>query len=128
MKIWFVDDDDEMSQAIRLMLTLLDHEMRQFNSARLAVGRLNQGERPDLLLLDISMPDVSGVDLLEFVRRRPEWKNLPILMLSSEATDQQIDRCLELGADGFVAKPVTLEELESAINQVSQKYQLLAKE
>jgi DNA-binding NarL/FixJ family response regulator len=42
-------------------------------------------------------------------------------MLSSEATDQQIDRCLELGANGFVAKPVTLDELESAINQVLYK-------
>jgi DNA-binding response OmpR family regulator len=121
MNIWFVDDDEEMSQAIRLMLTLLGHEMRGFNRARAAVSCLNHEERPDLLLLDISMPEVSGIDLLEYIRLRPEWKAMPILMLSSEATDQQIDHCLELGANGFVYKPVTLDELELAINHVLNK-------
>lgn len=126
MNIWFVDDDDEMGQAIRLMLSLLNHEMRQFNNARLAARSLTQGERPDLLILDISMPDVNGIDMLEFIRRRPEWKDLPILMLSSEASDQQIDQCLELGADGFIAKPITIDELESAIGYVQSKYHLSA--
>lgn len=121
MKIWFVDDDDEMSQAVRLMLSLLDHEMLRYNNARSTVTSLNQGERPDLLLLDISMPEVSGIDLLEFIRRNPAWSKIPIVMLTSEVTDQQIDHCLELGADGFVAKPVTLDELEVAINQALQK-------
>lgn len=126
MKIWFVDDDEEMGRAIRLMLNLLNHEMRQFTNARIAARGLIQGERPDLLILDISMPDVNGIDMLEFIRRRPEWKELPILMLSSEASDQQIDQCLELGADGFVAKPVTIDELETAIHYVQRKYHLLA--
>lgn len=128
MKIWFVDDDDEMAQAVRLMLGLLNHEMVKFNNARVAAKCLVQGDRPDLLLLDINMPEVNGIDMLEFVRRRPEWKGLPILMLSSEATDLQIDQCLELGADGFVAKPVTIDELESAIGYVQKKYHMLVKE
>jgi two-component system chemotaxis response regulator CheY len=128
MKIWFVDDDDEMGQAIRLMLSLLDHEMRQFINPRIAAKSLSQGEKPDLLLLDINMPEVNGIDLLEFIRRNPEWKELPILMISSEATDQQIDECLKLGADGFIGKPVTLDELESAINYVQRKYNMLAQE
>ena len=128
MKIWFVDDDDEMGQAIRLMLSLLDHEMRQFINPRIAAKSLSQGEKPDLLLLDINMPEVNGIDLLEFIRRQPKWKDLPILMISSEATDQQIDECLELGADGLIGKPVTLDELESAIDYVQRKYNLLAQE
>lgn len=121
--IWFVDDDVEMSEAIRLMLGLLDHRMRHFPAARLAATALQQETPPDLLLLDISMPEVSGLDLLEFVRRRPEWDHLPVLMLSSEAVDAQVDRALVLGADGFVGKPVTLDELESAIAQAIQKRQ-----
>ena len=128
MKIWFVDDDDEMGQAIGLMLGLLDHEMRRFNNPRIAAKSLSQGEKPDLLLLDINMPEVNGIDLLEFIRRQPKWKDLPILMISSEATDQQIDECLELGADGLIGKPVTLDELESAIDYVQRKYNLLAQE
>ena len=116
--VWFVDDDAEMSQAISLFLRLLNYDMRAFLDARTAGRALLGGERPDVLLLDISMPEVSGVDFLEFLRRQDEWKNLPILMLSSEATDAQVDQAIALGANGFVAKPVTIEELEAALDKV----------
>jgi CheY-like chemotaxis protein len=126
MKIWFVDDDEEMIQAISLMLGLLNYDMRAYNDARSAVRALHDNHLPDVLILDISMPEVSGIDLLEFIRRHPEWKELPILMLSSEATDVQVDQALALGADGFVAKPVTIEELEAAITRVTHKRQSTA--
>ncbi|HSQ18716.1 MAG TPA: response regulator [Anaerolineales bacterium] len=115
--IWFVDDDVEMSHAISLILRLLGYDMRAFHDARSTVRALKLGDRPDVLILDISMPEVSGVDLLEFIRRRMGWNDFPILMLSSEATDAQVDQALELGANGFVAKPVTIEELEAAIEK-----------
>jgi DNA-binding response OmpR family regulator len=121
MKVWFVDDDEEMSQALSLMLGLLNFDMRAYNNARSAVKDLLNNEFPDVLILDISMPEVSGIDLLEFIRRRPEWNKLPILMLSSEATDAQVDQALALGADDFVAKPATIEELEAAIARVIHK-------
>ena len=122
LKVWFVDDDEEMRQAVSLMLNMLGHEMKGFASARVAAQALIGGERPDLLLLDISMPEVSGVDMLEFVRRRPELKSLPVLMLSSETTDVQVDQALALGADGFIGKPVTIEELERALDKAVQKH------
>jgi CheY-like chemotaxis protein len=115
--VWFVDDDAEMSHAIGLILGLLDYKMRAFRDARSTVHALKAGERPDVLILDISMPEVTGVDLLEFIRKRMCVRDLPILMLSSEATDTQVDQALELGADGFIAKPVTIEELEAAIEK-----------
>jgi len=122
LKVWYVDDDAEMRHAVSLMLTMLGHTMQCFTDARLAAKKLLAGERPDLLLLDISMPEVSGIDMLEFVRRRPEWKALPVLMLSSEAADAQVDQALALGANGFIAKPVMLDELEQAIDQVIQHH------
>lgn len=115
--VWFVDDDVEMSHAISLILGLLDYKMRAFHDARSAVRALKNGERPDVLILDISMPEVTGVDLLEYIRKRMGVADLPILMLSSEATDAQVDQALDLGANGFVAKPVTIEELETAIEK-----------
>ena len=116
--IWFVDDDVEMSHAIKLLLGLLGYDMCAFMDARSAVRALRNGSRPDVLILDISMPEVSGVDLLEYIRRVSEWRSLPILMLSSEATDAQVDQAIALGANGFIAKPVTVDELEAAINKV----------
>ncbi len=114
-KIWIVDDDDEMAYAIRLMLTVLDYETRHFLTARQAAQELMDGETPQLLILDINMPEVTGIMLLEFVRHRPEWVDLPIIMLSSEAADVQIIEALKLGADAYVTKPVSLDELDAAI-------------
>jgi CheY-like chemotaxis protein len=121
-KIWIVDDDEEMGRAVSLMLRLLDCETKTFLGARPAAQKLLSGERPDLLILDINMPEVTGIDLLEFLRRRPEWKNLPIVMLSSEAADVTVDQALALGADAYTMKPVTIEELEKAMSQAFNKH------
>lgn len=114
-QVWIVDDDDEMAYAVKLMLKLLHCQAQHFRNARLAAAELLEGKQPDLLVLDISMPEVTGIMMLEFVRRRKEWQDLPIIMLSSEATDIQIDEAMNLGADAYVTKPVSIEELEEAI-------------
>jgi two-component system chemotaxis response regulator CheY len=113
--VWIVDDDDEMSHAVKLMLQLLDSTVEIFRDARSAAKRLLAGDRPDLIVLDINMPEVSGIDFLEFLRMRDDLKEIPVVMLSSETTDIQVDEAMRIGANAFVFKPVTLEELEEAI-------------
>lgn len=116
-KVWIVDDDEEMIRAVQLMLKLLKCETRHFLGARPAAQTILAGEIPDLLILDINMPEVSGLDMLEFLRRRRETLDLPIVMLSTEAADVQVDRALAMGADAYVTKPVSLEELEAAMQK-----------
>lgn len=120
--IWIVDDDEEMNRAIGLMLKLLDCEVASFFNVRAAAQTLLIGRRPDLIILDINMPEVSGLDMVEFLRRRPESKNIPIVMLSSEAADSIIDKALELGADSYIMKPVTMDELEKAMTAAFDKH------
>ncbi len=115
--VWIVDDDEEMIRAVQLMLKLLKCETRHFLGARPAAQAILAGEIPDLLILDINMPEVSGLDMLEFLRRRRETLTLPIVMLSTEAADVQVDRALAMGADAYVTKPVSLEELEAAMQK-----------
>ena len=115
--IWIVDDDEEMGRAVSLMLKLLDCQTKHFFNPRMAAQALLAGGRPDLMILDINMPEVSGLDMLEFLRRRKEWKNLPVIMLSSEAADTMVDKAMEMGADGYVMKPVTIDELEKVLSQ-----------
>ena len=119
--IWIVDDDHEMRDAIRLMLKVIGCEALPYPNARAAAQALLSGGRPDLMILDINMPEVSGLDLLEFVRRRDDWDDLPILMLSTEAADVTVDRAMALGADGYVTKPITMEELQRALDTALQK-------
>ena len=117
-QVWMVDDDEEMSRAVGLMLRLLDCKTRFFSNSRQAAQTLLAGETPDLLFLDVNMPEVSGLDLLEFIRRRPAWNQLPIVMFSAEGTDADIDKAKSLGANAYLVKPVSFEELEIAIRQV----------
>ena len=116
-EVWIVEDDDEMSHAVKLMLQLLDYSVNIFRDARSAARQLLGGDRPDVMLLDINMPEVSGIDLLEFLRKQKNLKDLPVVMLSSETTDVQVDEAMEIGANGFIFKPVTIDELEEALSK-----------
>jgi len=123
-RIWIIDDDEEMGRAVGLMLKLLDCETTLFLSARAAVQSLLIGKKPHLMIVDINMPEISGLDLIEFLRRRPEWKEMPIVMLSSETADTMVDKALRYGADSYITKPVTLEELEKAMNDAFLKHSI----
>lgn len=115
---WIVDDDEDMSHAVTLMLQLLDYQVQTYQDARVAARLLVAGEaRPDLVILDINMPEVTGIDMLEYLRRPGAFPELPVVMLSSETTDVQVDEAYAKGADAFVFKPVTIEELEGAIRK-----------
>ena len=113
---WFIDDDEEMINAITLMMDLLGYQVTPFLNAPNAAEALQAGERPELILLDINMPQVSGIDLLEYIRTKLKLADLPIIMLSAEFTDVQVDQAYELGADAYVIKPVSIDELQAAID------------
>jgi len=118
---WLVDDDEEMAIAVSLMVKMLGYSTRSFLTAPDAARALLNGERPELILLDLNMPQVSGKDFLEFVRLRAEFDHLPIVMVSSEFADKQVDELLSLGADGYIFKPVSMDELEAAIEEAVSK-------
>ena len=120
--IWIVDDDEEMCRAVGLMLSLLDGNVTIFNNVRSAAKKFVAGKKPDLLILDINIPEVSGLDMVEFLRRRADTKELPIVMLSSESADTIVDKALELGVDSYVMKPVTIDELEKAMATAFYKH------
>ena len=120
--IWVIDDDEEMNRAVGLMLKLLDCEVASFYKVRAAAQTLLIGRRPDLIILDLNLPEVTGLDMVEFLRRRPESKDIPIVILSSESADIIIEKALELGADSYIKKPVIIEELEKAMTTAFEKH------
>lgn len=115
--VWIVDDDDEMTHAVKLMLQMLDFSVETYRDARSAAQAILGGKRPGAMFLDINMPEVSGIDMLEFLRSRKDLGRIPVVMLSGETTDAQVDAAIAKGADGFVFKPVTIDELESALRK-----------
>ena len=100
--IWIVDDDEEMSRAVGLMLKLLDCEATSFFNVRSAVQTLLTGKTPDLIILDINMPEVSGLDMVEFLRAQPrmeEHSHRHAFLRSS--ADAIVDKALAVGC-GFI--------------------------
>ena len=84
---------------------------------------LMEGAAPDLIVLDMNMPGVTGLDVLEFIRSRDRWDHIPIIILSVESEDEMVERAVNMGADGYVFKPMTMDELEEAIHLAVKKRQ-----
>ena len=115
-----VDNEKGLLILFSSLVQRMGYEVLQAESGMAALAILEQ-QTPDLMILDINMPEVTGLDLLEFMRRRADIKDLPVVMLSTEASDVMIDRATELGADAYVSKPVTIEELERAMQEAFEK-------
>ena len=120
-KAWMVDDDEDITQAMERMMRLLGYELHGFPNAGSAGMAILRGERPDLILIDVNMPEVSGLDLLSFIRSRPGWNGVPAVMVSAETADVAVDEALRRGADAYLFKPSTLNEVKKAVGEAVEK-------
>jgi len=119
--ILVVDDDLDVAKTIKLIL----EKMGQYNVFMALSGaeclRLVEEELPDLILLDIHMPEVDGINVLRQLRARPETKEIPILIVSVDAQLERLIDCFEAGANGFLIKPFDAanlyQQVRSAIAQ-----------
>ena|GEM_PF-646323 len=76
--------------------------------------RLLPRARYDLIITDINMPDVNGLELIHFIRRSEQYRSTPLVIISTQATERDVERGRKLGADAFVPKPFTAEALRAA--------------
>jgi two-component system response regulator len=81
------------------------------------VGR-NVEDRPRVILLDLKMPKVNGIEVLARIRSDERTKTVPVVMLTSSKEDPDIKKCYDLGANGYVIKPVEFEEFQKAISNL----------
>lgn len=124
--VWVIDDIEEVRAAFSMMLKIIGYEVESFSDARSPARALMDGKQPDILFVDINIPEVSGIELLKFIRQRDIWKQLPILMVTSESDETMVEEAIRLGADGYVFKPVNFEELSNAITIALKRRELLA--
>ena len=120
--VFIVDDDREMARAVKMLFKLLDFEAETFPNARDFARRLFGAKTlPDLLMLYLNIPQVSGLDVLEWLRKTERFKDIPTIVLSSETYPRLVDHVTKAGANAYLFKPVTLEELEKAVNKALPK-------
>jgi DNA-binding response OmpR family regulator len=120
-KILVVDDEPNLLRMVSYTLQTEGFEVVVAQNGAEALDKV-QTEKPDLVLLDVMLPDMSGVEVCEQLRKRPETIDLPVIMLSALSQVQDKVRCLEAGADEYVTKPIAPEELIARIKALLGRF------
>ena len=119
-KILIVDDENAIREMIKVALELAGFKCIEAASAVKAMP-LIVDERPDLILLDWMMPEVSGIELLRRLRRDELTKEIPIILLTAKAEEQNTVQALDSGADDYMTKPFRPQELTARIKSLLRR-------
>jgi diguanylate cyclase (GGDEF)-like protein len=123
-KIMIVDDDPIVLNTLISLLDPWGFSLTTLTDPRRFLDVLN-AVHPDLLILDIKMPHISGIDLCQVVRNDPRWSALPILVLTAHTTPEIVTQVFTVGADDFVSKPIAGPELVVRILNRLERVKLL---
>ena len=111
-----IDDNRDTADALVEMLGMLGVDARAAYGSSPAMALL--GERiPSLILLDVNMPGVDGLEILAYLRREPRLMKVPAIVITSDDQPETKKRALDGGAQALIVKPASLEQLESALKK-----------
>lgn len=125
-KILLVDDFEMVRVMIRNALTDLGYKnIDDAQDGRVALAKLkeaNLGGSPyTLVFCDWNMPEISGIEVLEACRNHPDFRTLPIVMVTAEAEQESVVRALRAGANDYIVKPIAPDVLERKVNRILAK-------
>ncbi|AOY56837.1 MULTISPECIES: response regulator transcription factor [Desulfococcus] len=114
-KILIVDDELSILVPLKFLLEKNRFEVELAQSGKDALETIAQS-KPDLILLDIMLPDLDGYEIFQMIRERPEWDDIKVIYLTARSRDVDIAKGLNLGADAYITKPFSNTELVKKIN------------
>ena len=120
--IWCVEDDTSTREIELYTLNSTGFEARGFPDGN-AFWEALQSEKPDLVLLDVMLPGVDGVELLRRIRQDTDFKKIPVIMATARGEEYDKVRSLDLGADDYLVKPFGMMEMVSRIRAVLRRCQ-----
>jgi two-component system chemotaxis response regulator CheY len=118
MTILVVDDSATMVLSLKTTLTMHGFQVETAGHGQAALDKLNSGLQPHLILTDINMPVMGGMELIGKVRALPGFRFIPILTLTTESEASKRDEGKRLGATGWLVKPVAGDDLIKVIKKV----------
>ena len=113
-----VDDSLTMRQMVAFTLTSAGYQVVEAGNGKEAVGKVNGGAKPDLVVTDLNMPEMDGITLIKEIRKMPALKFTPILLLTTEASDDKKKAGQAAGATGWIVKPFNPEQMMAVIKKV----------
>jgi two-component system, chemotaxis family, chemotaxis protein CheY len=119
-KILAVDDSALIHQMYKLFLSRYKNcKLISAMNGLEALDKLGQEEGIDLILLDISMPVMNGLEFLQRVQKEPAYQSIPVIIISTEGKEEDTIRGLKMGAKGYVKKPFQASELHGLIEKIT---------
>ena len=112
-----IDDEPDNFDVIEALLSNQDYRLHNIASGQESFTFLETFEA-DVILLDVMMPGLDGVAVCQHIKARPEWKSIPIIMVTALTTKQDLSRCLDAGANDFISKPVNGFELRARVQSM----------
>lgn len=121
LKFLVVDDFSTMRRIVRNLLKELGYtNVDEAEDGAIALQKLNSGSF-DFVVTDWNMPNMDGLALLQAIRRSPQLKHLPVLMITAEAKKENIIAAAQAGASGYVVKPFTAATLAEKLEKIFEK-------
>jgi DNA-binding response OmpR family regulator len=117
-RVLVVDDDREILSLVNMLLARVGMEVFTAETAAEAAQVLRQQPLPDLVILDLMLPDVSGLELLRQMRAKDVFDGLPVVILSALADPKEIREGLDVGADRYVTKPYIANNLINVVQDL----------
>ena len=116
-RVLVVDDEPNIVMSLEFLMRRAGFEVGVARNGREALEAL-EGAPPDLLLLDVMMPEFDGYEVCERVRARPDWSGTKIVMLTARGREVERERGLSLGADAYVTKPFSTRDLVEQVKRM----------
>lgn len=116
-KVLIVDDEPNIVTALEFLLKRSGYEVRLATNGAEALEQV-EAFRPDVVLMDVMMPIKSGFEVCQRMRERPELAQIKIVMLSAKGSEAEVSKGLSLGADLYITKPFSTQELVTTINRL----------
>ncbi len=123
-KVLIVDDDPTVHKLITKRLHAEQYEVQSVFDAPSAIEEIGQ-KHPDLVILDLMMPRISGIEVCQKIKSNPETKDILVLILSAKESQDDRIKGLEIGADDYVSKPFHLSSLERKIEYMLSKRKII---
>jgi CheY-like chemotaxis protein len=116
-RVLLVEDNQRTADVLSQELKLLGYDVLAVRSGEEAINKAID-ERPDLILMDIRMPKMDGLEAVARIRNNPTTRSIPIIAATGNALPGDREKCLEGGCDDYLAKPFTHRELRAAIENL----------
>ncbi|HNK63408.1 MAG TPA: response regulator [Anaerolineales bacterium] len=115
--VMIIEDEPDAAELFAEMMRVNNFRVVKMYSSTPAIPIIAQ-EKPDVIILDIMMPDISGLEVLRYMRREPDLFCIPVIVVSAKSTPTDIQVGLDAGATIYLTKPVGFQDLKQAIQKV----------